>query len=65
MNHAVEKKKLILYQLECLEEEQLSEEPEDNVNWQQKKLLKSNRNIDNISSSLYENNYKEIAHINK
>ena len=49
---------------ECLEEEQQSEEPEDNVNRQQRygprKQLTRNRNVHDIDSSLNENNYKEI-----
>ena len=54
---------------ECLEEEQQSEEPEDNVNQQQRygprKQLTRNRNIHDIDSSLDENNCKEIVHMNK
>ena len=53
---------------ECLKEEQQSEEPEDNVNWQQRygprKKLNRNRNV-HIDSSLDENNYKDIAYMNK
>ena len=47
---------------ECLQEEEQSEEPEDNVNRQQRygtrEQLTRNRNVDNIDSSLDENNYK-------
>ena len=54
---------------ECLEEEQQSEEPEDNVNRQQRygprKQLTRNRKVHDIDSSLDENNYKEIVHMNK
>ena len=54
---------------ECLEEEQQSEEPEDNVNRQQRygprKQLTRNRNIHDIDSSLDENNCKEIVYMNK
>ena len=54
---------------ECLEEEQQSEEPEDNVNQQQRygprKQLTRNRNIHDIDSSLDENNCKEIVYMNK
>ena len=53
----------------CLEEEQQSEEPEDNVNRQQRygprKQLTRNRKVHDIDSSLDENNYKEIVHMNK
>ena len=51
---------------ECLEEEQQSDEPEDNVNQQQRyrprKQLTHNRNVQEIDSSLDENNYKK-SHI--
>ena len=54
---------------ECLEEEKKSEEPEDNANWQQRygprKQLTRNRNAHDIESSLDENNYKEIGHMNR
>ena len=54
---------------ECLEGEKKSEEPEDNVNWQQRygprKQLTRNRNVHDIESSLDENNYKEIGYMNK
>ena len=54
---------------ECLGEEQQCEEPEDNVNRQQRygprKQLTRNRNVHDIDSSLDENNYKEIVYMNK
>ena len=53
---------------ERLKEEQQSEEPKDNVNRQQRygprKELIRNRNVHDINSSLDENNYKEIVHMN-
>ena len=53
---------------ECLEEKQQSEEPEDNVNWQQRygsrRQLNRNPNVHDLDSSLDENNYKEIVNIN-
>ena len=53
---------------ECVEEKQQSEEPEDNVNQQQRygprKQLTCSRNIHDIGSSLDQNNYKEIVYIN-
>ena len=52
-----------------LEKEHQSEEPEDNVNRQQRygprKQLTRNRNVHDIDSSLDENNYKEIVYMNK
>ena len=54
---------------ECLEKELQSEEPEDNVNWQQiygpRKRLTPNRNAHDIDSSLDEKNYKDIVYMNK
>ena len=54
---------------ECLEEEQQSEEPEDNVNQQQRyrssKQLTCSLNVHDIDSSLDEKNYKEIVYMNK
>ena len=53
----------------CLEKEQQSEEPEDNVNWQQiygpRKRLTTNRNVHDIDSSLDEKNYKDNVYMNK
>ena len=49
---------------ECLEEEQKSEEPEDNVIRKQRygsrNQLTRNRNVHDIDSSLNESNYKKI-----
>ena len=54
---------------ECLEEEQQSEEPEDNVNRQQRyglrKQVTHNRNVHDIDNLLDEKNYKEIVYMNK
>ena len=54
---------------ECLEEEQQSEEPEHNVNRQQRyvprKQFTCNRNIHDIDSSLDGNNQEEIVYMNK
>ena len=53
----------------CVEKEQQSEEPENNVNWQQiygpRKRLTPNRNVHNIDSSLDEKNYKDVVYMNK
>ena len=54
---------------ECLEEEQQSEDPADNVNQQQRywprKELTRNRNVHEINSLLDESSYKGVVYMNK
>ena len=54
---------------ECLEKEQWSGEPKDNVNRQQRygprKQLTRNWNVQDIDSPLDKSNYREMVYINK